>query len=142
MSITLDKLSHNLRCVTMQPNWNENQPIYRQLRDQVVSLILDNILQEGDSIPSVRHVASEYRINPITVSKAYQSLVDEDIVEKRRGLGMFVLPGAKDRLLESERSKFLTEEWPLLIERIQRLGIKPEELLAIPTQSSNKEAGQ
>jgi len=109
--------------------WNDNQPIYRQLRDRVVAMILDGLLTEGDPLPSVRNVAAEYRVNPLTVLKGYQQLVDEQLVEKRRGLGMFVVAGARNLLLRAERDKFLTEEWPRLLATIQRLGLRPEELL-------------
>jgi GntR family transcriptional regulator len=109
--------------------WNDSQPIYRQLRDRVVALILDGVLKEGDPLPSVRNVATEYRINPITVLKSYQELVDQDLVEKRRGLGMFVKAGARDRLLQGERERFLAEEWPRVYATIQRLGLKPKDLL-------------
>jgi GntR family transcriptional regulator len=109
--------------------WNDDQPIYRQLRDRVVAMILDGILNEGDSLPSVRNVAAEYVVNPLTVLKGYQELVDEDLVEKRRGLGMFVKPGARARLLQGERKKFLAEQWPVIRSTIQRLGLKPEDLL-------------
>ena len=113
----------------MAANWNDNQPIYRQLRDKVVALILDDVLAEGDALPSVRNVAAEYQLNPITVSKGYQELVDEGLVEKRRGLGMFVLQGAKKRLLEAERDQFMRKELPAFIERVDRLGIDPRKLL-------------
>jgi len=113
----------------MDREWNDGQPIYRQLRDRVVALILDGVLKEGDPLPSVRHVATEYRLNPITVLKSYQELVDEDLVEKRRGLGMFVKPGARALLLKDERKKFLDEEWPRIHETILRLGLSAEELL-------------
>jgi GntR family transcriptional regulator len=113
----------------MDREWNDNQPIYRQLRDRVVAMILDGVLQEGDPLPSVRNVAAEYRVNPLTVLKAYQELVDEELVEKRRGLGMFVKTGARKLLLKGERQKFLDEEWPRIRETIQRLGLNPEELL-------------
>jgi GntR family transcriptional regulator len=109
--------------------WNESQPIYRQLRDRVVALILDRVLQEGDPLPSVRTVAAEYRVNPLTVLKGYQQLVDEELVETRRGLGMFVKPGARDLLLAGERQKFLDEEWPRVHATIQRLGLSPGDLL-------------
>jgi GntR family transcriptional regulator len=109
--------------------WNDGQPIYRQLRDRAVALILDGVLGEGDPLPSVRNVAAEYRVNPLTVLKAYQQLVDEQLVESRRGRGMFVRPGARVLLLESERRKFLSEQWPAIRETIQRLGLTPEELL-------------
>jgi GntR family transcriptional regulator len=109
--------------------WNENQPIYRQLRDRVVAMILDGALKEGDPLPSVRNVAAEYRVNPLTVLKGYQELVDEELVEKRRGLGMFIKDGARDLLLRGERQKFLADEWPRIQATIQRLGLKAEELL-------------
>jgi GntR family transcriptional regulator len=113
----------------MDLEWNDNQPIYRQLRDRMVEMILDQVLKEGDPLPSVRTVAAEYRVNPLTILKAYQQLVDEELVEKRRGLGMFVKPGARDLLLEGERQKFLSDQWPRVYATIQRLGLKPEELL-------------
>ncbi|HLO05632.1 MAG TPA: GntR family transcriptional regulator [Terriglobales bacterium] len=113
----------------MDREWNDNQPIYRQLRDRVVAMILDGVLKEGDPLPSVRNVAAEYRVNPLTVLKGYQELVDEELVEKRRGLGMFVNAGARALLLKGERQKFLAEDWPRIYETIQRLGLSPEELL-------------
>jgi GntR family transcriptional regulator len=113
----------------MDREWNDNQPIYRQLRDRVVAMILDGVLKEGDPLPSVRNVAAEYRVNPLTVLKGYQELVDEGLVETRRGRGMFINAGARDLLLQGERQKFLAEEWPRLYATIQRLGLKPEELL-------------
>ena len=109
--------------------WNDSQPIYRQLRDRVVALILDGVLKEEDALPSVRNVAAEHRVNPITVLKGYQQLVDEGLVEKKRGLGMYVKPGARELLLEAERQKFLAEQWPRISATIQRLGLTPEELL-------------
>jgi GntR family transcriptional regulator len=113
----------------MDSEWNDNQPIYRQLRDRVVAMILDGVLREGDPLPSVRNVAAEYRVNPLTVLKGYQQLVDDELVEKRRGLGMFVKEGARNMLLHGERQKFLSEEWPRIYDTIQRLGLKAEELL-------------
>jgi len=113
----------------MEREWNDNQPIYRQLRDRVVAMILDAVLKEGDALPSVRNVAAEYRVNPLTVLKGYQQLVDEGLVESKRGLGMFINAGARDLLLQSERQKFLAEEWPRISSTIQRLGLTPEELL-------------
>lgn len=113
----------------MDFEWNDSQPIYRQIRDRVVALILDGVLGEGDPIPSVRTVAAESRVNPLTVLKSYQQLVDEGLVEKRRGLGMFVKAGARELLLRGEREKFLTEQWPRVYATIQRLGLTPEELL-------------
>src|SRR5207237_5302057 len=110
--------------------WHNDQPIYRQLRDRGVHMILDGTLKEGDPLPSVRNVAAEYRINPLTVLKAYQQMVDEDLVEMRRGLGMFIKAGARDVLLKGERQKFLTEEWPRIAATIQRLGLTRRELVA------------
>lgn len=114
----------------MNVAWNDSTPIYRQLRDRVVAMILDGVLKQGDALPSVRQVAADFQINPITVSKAYQELVDENLVEKRRGLGMYVTDGARDALLQSERERFLREEWPALHARLQRLGLDLRELLA------------
>ena len=113
----------------MDREWNDSQPIYRQLRDRVVAMILDGALNEGDPLPSVRTVAAEYRVNPLTVLKAYQQLVDEQLVEKKRGRGMFINAGARNLLLEGERQKFLGEEWPRVRATIERLGLKAEELL-------------
>jgi GntR family transcriptional regulator len=115
----------------MDSEWNDSQPIYRQLRDRVVAMILDGVLKEGDPLPSVRTVAAEYRVNPLTVLKAYQELVDEQVVEKKRGRGMFVSSGARHLLVQGERQKFLTELWPRVHATIQRLGLKPEELLRV-----------
>ena len=114
----------------MDREWNDSQPIYRQLRDRVVAMILDGVLNEGDPLPSVRNVAAEYRVNPLTVLKAYQLLVDEQLVEKKRGLGMFINAGARNLLLQGERQKFLAEQWPAIHSTIRRLGLTPEELLA------------
>ena len=113
----------------MDREWNDNQPIYRQLRDRVVAMILDGVLNEGDPLPSVRNVAAEYRVNPLTVLKGYQQLVDEGLVETRRGLGMFINLGARATLLQGERQKFLGEEWPRIQATIHRLGLQAEELL-------------
>jgi GntR family transcriptional regulator len=113
----------------MDREWNDSQPIYRQLRDRMVAMILDGVLKEGDPLPSVRNVAAEYRLNPLTVLKSYQELVDDELVEKRRGLGMFVKEGARNLLLRGERQKFLMEEWPRIHATIQRLGLSAEELL-------------
>ena len=113
----------------MNLEWNDNQPIYRQLRDRVVAMILDGVLKEGDALPSVRNVAAEYRVNPLTVLKGYQELVNEELVETRRGLGMFIREGARDLLLQGERQKFLEEEWPRVSANSLRLGLKPKELL-------------
>jgi len=112
----------------MDREWNDSQPIYRQLRDRVVAMILDGSLKEGEPLPSVRNVAAENRVNPLTVLKGYQQLVDEELVETRRGLGMFVREGARSLLLNSEREKFISEEWPRIRATMQRLGLTPEEL--------------
>ena len=113
----------------MDTNWNDSLPIYRQLRDRVVAMILEGVLNDGDPLPSVRSVAAEYRLNPLTVLKGYQQLVDEQLVEKKRGRGMFVTEGARRALLKDERQHFLEEEWPKIAARIQRLGFEPKELL-------------
>ncbi|MCA1780215.1 MAG: GntR family transcriptional regulator [Xanthomonadaceae bacterium] len=113
----------------MARHWDDNQPIYWQLRDRTVSAILDGTLKEGDPLPSVRNVAVDFQINPLTVSKAYQSLVEDELVEKRRGVGMFVVDGARARLMESERKRFLQEEWPRITQRIQKLGLKLDDLV-------------
>jgi DNA-binding transcriptional regulator YhcF (GntR family) len=124
----------------MNREWLNDQPIYRQLRDRGVHMILDGVLKEGDPLPSVRNVAAEYRVNPLTVLKAYQQLVDEDLVETRRGLGMFVKTGARELLLKGERQKFLTEEWPRVAAKIQRLGLTRKELIAAAKRSLGKSA--
>lgn len=114
----------------MGVDWNDRQPIYRQIRDRVVAMILDGTMKEGDPLPSVRTVAAEYRVNPLTVLKAYQELANEGLVETRRGLGMFINTGTRDLLMEGEREKFLREEWPRVHANIQRLGLSAEELLS------------
>jgi GntR family transcriptional regulator len=119
--------------------WRDSQPIYRQLRDRVVALILDGLLNEGDPLPSVRSVATEFRVNPLTVLKAYQQLTDEQLVEKRRGLGLFVDAGARERLLHAERERFLAEEWPTVAETIDRLGLTTADLLAVRSASTHHE---
>jgi GntR family transcriptional regulator len=113
----------------MAVTWNDNSPIYRQLKERIVVMMLEGQLKPGDVLPSVRQIAAEYQLNPITVSRAYQELADETLVEKRRGLGMYVTEGATGKLLASERERFLREEWPAMIERIQRLGLRVEDLL-------------
>ncbi|HWY41045.1 MAG TPA: GntR family transcriptional regulator [Chthoniobacterales bacterium] len=122
----------------MNREWNDSQPIYRQLRERVVHMILDGVLKESDPLPSLRNVAAEDRINPLTVLKAYQQLADEELVEKRRGLGMFVKVGARDVLLKGERQKFLNEHWPRIQATIQRLGLTPKELLDAAARHSAK----
>jgi GntR family transcriptional regulator len=116
----------------MDREWNDSQPIYRQLRDLVVAMILDGVVLEGDPLPSVRNVAAEYRVNPLTVLKAFQQLADDGLVEKRRGLGMFVNVGARELLLRAERERFLKEQWPQIRATIQRLGLTPDDLLNPP----------
>jgi GntR family transcriptional regulator len=113
----------------MDSHWNENQPIYRQLRDKVVAMILEGTLGEGDALPSVRSVAAEHTLNPLTVLKGYQQLVDEGLVEKRRGRGMFVTTGARVQLMRGERERFLAEEWPRVRSTIDRLELDIDELL-------------
>ena len=113
----------------MDPKWNEDQPIYRQLRDRVVAMILEGVLGDGDALPSVRNVAAEYRLNPLTVLKGYQELVDEGLVEKKRGRGMFVNDGARLQLLKDERQRFLEIEWPEVVATINRLDLDPDKLL-------------
>jgi len=113
----------------MDPKWNEDQPIYRQLRDRVVTMILEGNLTDGDALPSVRNVAAEYRLNPLTVLKGYQELVDEGLVEKKRGRGMFVNEGAQSKLLQDERQRFVDKEWPMVLATIKRLGLDTEELM-------------
>ena len=121
----------------MIAQWNDSQPIYWQLKERTVAMILDGTLAEGDALPSVRTVAADFQLNPITVSKSYQALVDDELVEKRRGLGMFVCTGARQKLTETERQKFLNEEWPAMVLRIQQLGLNTNNLL----QSANQEEG-
>ena len=116
----------------MTIGWNDTTPIYRQLKDRVIGMMLDGVLKSGDALPSVRTIAAEYQLNPITVSRAYQELVDEHLVEKRRGIGMYVTEGASEKLLTSERERFIREEWPAMLERIRRLGLDLEQLLRAP----------
>ena len=113
----------------MDPKWNEDLPIYRQLRDRVVAMILEGVLGDGDVLPSVRNVAAEYRLNPLTVLKGYQELVDEGLVEKKRGRGMFVTDGAHKQLLKDERLRFIEKEWPQVVATIQQLGLEVDQLL-------------
>ena len=126
----------------MDPKWNEDQPIYRQLRDRVVAMILEEVLGDGDALPSVRNVAAEYRLNPLTVLKGYQELVDEGLVEKKRGRGMFVNEGARIKLLKAERQRFLEKEWPLVVATIGRLGLSASDLLEqAESNNSSKDSG-
>jgi GntR family transcriptional regulator len=127
----------------MEGEWNDGQPIYRQLRDRVVTMILEGVLADGDALPSVRTVAAEYRLNPLTVLKGYQELVDEGLVEKRRGRGMFVRDGAGKALMKDERQAFITEQWPEVVATIQRLDLDLEELLSqAREQMADKENSQ
>ena len=120
----------------MDPVWNDNQPIYRQLRDKVVAMILEGVLADGDALPSVRSVAAEFTLNPLTVLKGYQQLVDEGLVEKRRGRGMYVTSGARAQLLTGERQRFLAQEWPRVKATIERLGLDAAELLSTRGQGT------
>jgi GntR family transcriptional regulator len=122
--------------------WSDGAPIYRQLKDRVIAMMLDGLLKPGDPLPSVRQVAAEYQLNPITVSRAYQELADESLVEKRRGLGMYVTEEAAKKLLSSERDRFLHEEWPLVLERIQRLGLSMQELMQPVAAKSDTRGGE
>ena len=124
----------------MDPKWNEDQPIYRQLRDRVVAMILEGALKDGDALPSVRNVAAEYRLNPLTVLKGYQELVDERLVEKKRGRGMFITDGARTRLLKDERRRFLDKEWPQILATIERLGL--DETALLRERPSTDETGE
>ena len=126
----------------MDPKWNEDQPIYRQLRDRVVAMILEGVLEDGDALPSVRNVAAEYRLNPLTVLKGYQELVDEQLVEKKRGRGMFVTDGARKQLLIDERQKFIEKEWPAVVATIERLGLSAGDLLAALESSAKSKEGE
>jgi GntR family transcriptional regulator len=123
----------------MDPKWNEDLPIYRQLRDRVVAMILEGALTDGDALPSVRNVAAEYRLNPLTVLKGYQELVDEGLVEKKRGRGMFVTEGAQEKLLKDERQRFIETEWPQVLATIERLGLDPQSLLGDNKNPGDKE---
>jgi GntR family transcriptional regulator len=125
----------------MGPNWNEDQPIYRQLRDRVVVMILEGVLAEGDALPSVRNVAAEYRLNPLTVLKGYQELVDQDLVEKKRGRGMFVIEGARAELLKAERQRFLEKEWPDVMATIRRLKLDTKTLLDAMPDTETTDGG-
>lgn len=114
----------------MSAEWHDNAPIFRQLKARVVEMMLDGVLSPGDPLPSVRQIAAEFQLNPITVSRAYQELADEQLVEKRRGIGMYMMEGAREKLLETERKRFLYEEWPAIVERMTRLGLNISDLLS------------
>lgn len=123
----------------MDPNWNDNQPIYKQLKDRVITMVLEGVVNDGDALPSVRTVAAEYKLNPLTVLKAYQELVDEDLVEKKRGRGMFVRTGASEKLMKNERERFLDSEWPRIQATVERLGLDPKVLLQRLKDKDDKE---
>lgn len=126
----------------MDPKWNDDLPIYRQLRDRVVAMILEGVLEDGDALPSVRNVAAEYRLNPLTVLKGYQELVDEGLVEKKRGRGMYVTDGARKQLLKDERQRFLNKEWPRIAATIERLGLDVESLVSgVGSSDASKTGG-
>ena len=125
----------------MDPKWNEDLPIYRQLRDRVVAMILEGVLGDGDALPSVRNVAAEYRLNPLTVLKGYQELVDEGLVEKKRGRGMFVTDGAHKQLLKDERQRFIEKEWPQVVATIDRLGLELDQLPREKTAKKSSKPG-
>ena len=108
--------------------WNDSAPIYQQLADRLAVQLLDGAPPEGEALPSVRNLASAYLINPLTVSRALQALVDNGLVESRRGMGMYVKAGARSRLLNREREQFLQREWPALRAKLKRLGIKARDL--------------
>ncbi|MFZ6875485.1 GntR family transcriptional regulator [Undibacterium sp. Di27W] len=122
----------------MSVNWNDQTPIYRQLKQRVLGMMLDGLLKPGDALPSVRQVAAEYQLNPITVLKAYQELVDEELVEKRRGVGMYMTEAALDKLLANERQRFIEEEWPAMLERIRRLGLDVQQLPGLQNKGGVK----
>ena len=122
----------------MDAEWNDSQPIYRQIHDRIVAMILDGLLKEGDPLPSVRNVATESRVNPLTVLKAYQHLADAQLVEKRRGIGMFVNAGAREMLLQGERQRFLTGQWPEIHATILRLGLE-RDLLGVAKPASGED---
>lgn len=122
----------------MSVNWNDQAPIYRQLKQRVLGMMLDGLLKPGDALPSVRQVAAEYQLNPITVLKAYQELVDEELVEKRRGVGMYMTESALDKLLANERQRFIEEEWPAMLERIRRLGLDVQQLPGLMATGGGK----
>ncbi len=122
----------------MSNDWNNNAPIYRQLKDRIIGMLLDGLLKPGDALPSVRQIAADFQLNPITVLRAYQELADETLVEKRRGIGMYVTDGAHEKLLASERERFLSEEWPAMLERIRRLGLSTVDLLSAASAGGAK----
>lgn len=122
----------------MSVTWNDNTPIYLQLKERVVTMLLDGLLKPGEALPSVRQIAADYQLNPITVSRAYQELADESLIEKRRGLGMYVSEGAPEKLLNSERERFLREEWPAMLIRIERLGLSLDNLLKKPAKEPSE----
>ncbi|KPF53646.1 GntR family transcriptional regulator [beta proteobacterium AAP51] len=108
--------------------WDDRQPIYQQLADMLAAQLLDGEPGEGAAMPSVRTLASRYLLNPLTVNRALQALGDEGLLENRRGMGLYVTPGARERLRAAERDRFLHTEWPRLRERLRRLGITAQQL--------------
>lgn len=114
----------------MSTDWNDSEPIYRQLKARVVTMLLEGLIAPGGQLPSVRQIAADFQLNPITVSRAYQELVDDGLIEMRRGMGMFVTEGAPQKLLANERERFMQLEWPRTLERMEQLGIDPEQLLS------------
>ena len=110
-------------------NWNDDQPIYRQITDVLIARILDGVYPEGELLPSVRQVADEFSVSPLTSAKVFQELDKEDLTIKRRGIGAEVRSGVRAQLLNSERQKFLEKEWPELQIRIKRMGFSLKELL-------------
>jgi GntR family transcriptional regulator len=109
--------------------FNDTQPIFVQISERIAQMILSQSAREGEALPSVRQIASELSVNPLTVTRAFQSLVDIGAVESRRGMGMYVAEGGRERLLAYAREQFLTEEWPRVLQRIAALGLDPEQLL-------------
>lgn len=126
----------------MEIVWSNRAPIYLQLRDRLAELILDGQVGDGEALPSMRRISSEQRINPLTVAKAYQVLVDENLVEKRRGLGMYVVSGARERLARREKARFIRDEWPRLARRMERLGINPRDLAGAPPRHQDGRCGK
>lgn len=125
--------------MAQQQNWDDREPIYRQLRDRIAAMIIDRNVQEGEALPSVRSIATEFQLNPLTVLKSYQGLVDEGVIEKHRGLGMYLAPGGRERLLEQERRRFLERDWPAILETMTRLGLDPQTLVESSTSRSKPE---
>ena len=109
--------------------FNDSQPIFLQIRQRIVEMILKKSVAEGEALPSVRQIATDLSVNPLTVTKAHDGLVDIGVVESRRGMGMFVRDGAREKLLTHEREKFLHEDWPRVMSQIRALELDPASLL-------------